>query len=170
MDTDDPQQSEISPPSLTTPEQALQNPLSQPTISGPEHVQLTTTESYSIRHTSGPLPSADELRQFGNIDKSLPDRIMVLAESEQTHRHALENKAVDAEIQSKSDSLKLQFRGQKMAFCIAILFLVSGTGLTLAGHPVAGSAFSGFIIITIASLFITGRLPNNKTEESDPNV
>ena len=173
-ETESPQPSDISTPSLTTPEQ-----IQQPEISSPPHhmeaigtgSRILTETSLTISRSSGPLPSAAELQQYGEIDASFPGRIMAMAETQAKHRQAIENQAVDAEIKGNRDMGMWMQRGQWMAFCLAVLFLGAGILLTLRGHPAVGGIALGTTVVSLAAVFVAGRVPSrNNTEESDHNA
>lgn len=51
----------------------------------PPSATLTVQQLYH----QGPLPSAIELRRYGEIDPAFPDRIMRMAESDLAHQHDL---------------------------------------------------------------------------------
>lgn len=96
---------------------------------------------------------------------------MAMAETQAKHRQAIENQAVDAEIKGNRDMGMWMQRGQWMAFCLAVLFLGAGTLLTLRGHPAVGGIALGTTVVSLAAVFVAGRVPSrNNTEESDHNA
>lgn len=51
-----------------------------------EHIiQSITIQKSTVR--SGPIPEAQELREYKQVDKTFPSRIMEMAEKEQSFRH-----------------------------------------------------------------------------------
>ncbi|MDQ7014115.1 MAG: DUF2335 domain-containing protein [Planctomycetota bacterium] len=168
-ETESPRPSDISTPSSTTPEQ-----IQQPEVSSPPHLEaigagslISTETSLTVTQSSGPLPPAAELQQYGEINASFPERIVAMAEAQAAHRRAVENRAVDAEIEDNRDMRKWMRRGQRMAFCLAVLFLVAGVWLTLEGHPAVGGIALGTTVVSLAAVFVAGRVPSRKTEEPD---
>lgn len=76
-----------------------------------KHVIQSAQVSYS-----GPLPPPAALKQYEDITAGLADRIVQMAESEMTHRHQIEAKAIDADIRL-ADSEYIERRiGQFLGF------------------------------------------------------
>ncbi len=113
--------------------------------------QLTVTE-----HFQGPLPAPKHLRQYNEIVPGAAERIIVMAEKEQEHRHSSEDLDLSA-------AIKQVTRGQWMAFILAIVFAGIAVWLTLSGFEVAGSVVFGSTIVGIVTAFIVG---NKKTKDS----
>ncbi|MGI9305113.1 MAG: DUF2335 domain-containing protein [Gammaproteobacteria bacterium] len=99
---------------------------------------------------AGPIPPASELKAYDEIVPGAADRIIKMAEKEQTNRHAAAGKALDAEIDDTR-------RGQMFGLAIGITAIVSGTILGLAGHPAAGSLISLTALASLVTAFILGR-------------
>ena len=54
-------------------------------ISGKKSVGVSMTQLHQ-----GPIPSAEEMRQYSQVFPDLPQRIVKMAEDEQKHRFAME--------------------------------------------------------------------------------
>lgn len=98
----------------------------------------------------GPLPRPEDLAAFGQIDKSLPDRIMKLAE---------ENNR--ANIVHRSDTLRSaaekDHSGQWLGFWLAIATIATSGIVTGLGYEVYGSILGGSTLVSLVTVFITGR-------------
>ena len=87
-------------------------------------VRSIEIESY----TSRPIPSPDEMEHYERINPGAANRLMRAFEDEQKHRHAIEDKSVDAAVAAEK-------RGQDYIFWLSILVIVSSTFIAFAGYP-----------------------------------
>jgi uncharacterized membrane protein len=104
------------------------------------------------------LPPPEILAGYEAVCPGAALRIIEMAEEQGTHRRAVENKAVDAQV----EGMRRQFRearlGQIFAFLIAVFFLGCGTYIaTAGGEPWAGALFGGIGLGGIVTTFIVGR-------------
>lgn len=106
----------------------------------------------------GPIPPAEELKKYRQVEKTAPDRIIRMAEMQQ-----------EASIKNKEYALKMNaiitIIGQIFGFLIAVLFI--GGGFYLINN---GQSFEGFATVlgtgfAIIGLFIKG----NKQDSSSQN-
>jgi uncharacterized membrane protein len=112
-----------------------------------------TVTSVSIR--SGPLPPAEEIEAYNRIIPDGANRVMTMAEKQSDHRIEIEKVAVDSQqAQGK--------RGQTFAFIIAILAILAAVYVTIIGHPVTGGVLGGGTVVSLVTVFITGRLTQMK--------
>jgi uncharacterized membrane protein len=107
---------------------------------------------------SGPLPPPRALAAYGEIDPSLIDRIVTMAEGEQRNRHDIER-----------TGLAIQARGQHYALTIGIVGLVVATLTSFAGHPVTGAVIGTVDLVALVSTFIYGsHLRHRDAAEDSP--
>jgi uncharacterized membrane protein len=122
---------------------------------------------------SGPIPAPEALRQYGDIHPDFPDRIIQMAEQEMKHRHRMEEKELDADIDYNEMIAKREdkeiLRGQVFAFLIGAITITCGTYATVKGHPMAGSFIGGTGVIGLVTAFILGRKGNTKYPEHSSN-
>jgi uncharacterized membrane protein len=90
----------------------------------------------------GPLPHPDYYERYAAIIPNGAERIIAMAEREQTQRHLMER------------------FGMASAFVLALVFLVAGSILVLSGHDQAGTVIITGTVLGLAGVFITGRLPD----------
>lgn len=120
---------------------------------------------------SGPIPHPKLLGEYEAISPGMADRIFSMAESEMKHRHAMEAKAMEADIEynnnwARNYAMEVRF-GQWFAFIVTIFLAVIGAVVILnGGSPVAGSVISGLGVGGIITTFILGR---SGTKEKDKN-
>jgi uncharacterized membrane protein len=99
---------------------------------------------------SGPLPHPKDLAAYDQIHPGAADRIIAMAEKEQAHRHAWEDK-----------SLKFDFSysilGIFLGFLIALALLLLAYVSSQAGHQNVALAFLAASTVGMVASFIKGR-------------
>jgi len=106
---------------------------------------------------SGPIPHPEVLARYNQIDETLVNRIVSMAENESSHRHRQETIELQARITHLKESDIDVKRGQVFAFIIVISFIVSGLLVALYGNPWAGGFISLGALAPIITAFIKGR-------------
>ena len=118
-------------------------------------------QAVSQQTFSGPIPPPSMLGEYDAVHDGLANRIVSMAESQQTHRQSLENKSVDAAIKTES-------RGQHYALFVSLLIIAGALYLIDSGKEIYGSILAGGTLTGLAYVFITGRkkekLASDKTE------
>ncbi|XKM13985.1 DUF2335 domain-containing protein [Orbaceae bacterium ac157xtp] len=92
-----------------------------------QEIALHKSESYS-----GPLPHPDILKKYNEIDPNFAQIIFSHFKDEQTHRHSIDNKAIDGAI--KSDK-----RAQWMAFSLSASVILLSFFCIYSDKEVAGA-------------------------------
>lgn len=117
---------------------------------------LATQQTTIIKQSySGPLPLAAEMERYANIDPTLPDRIMSLAEQQSIHRQRLENMAM-----ASSDYQRR--RGSYCATTIALSSIAGGVWCITQGYSAQGLAAILVPIAALAGAFIYGTKSEKK--------
>lgn len=122
----------------------------------PQDKEIIIQQLVVSEHFQGPLPAPKHLRQYDEIVSGAAERIITMAEKEQSHRHSYEDfdlKVVNNQIVT----------GQWMAFILTLIFAGIAVWLILSGFEVVGSVIFGTTIIGIATVFIVG----NKKPKDD---
>lgn len=102
----------------------------------------------------GPLPDPTSYAAFEQTTPGAGERILKMAESEQAHRHLLEDILTQAKVEDMRKLHGAVARGQWFAFLVAI-FLLGVCGLLVyTGHPVQGTALSGITLALIIASFV----------------
>ena len=99
---------------------------------------------------SGPLPATEDMAAYAELIPDGANRIMAMAERQQTHRIATETKVIDHQ-------LKESGRGQIFAFVVALVGIFIGAGLLFTDHFITGSLFEGGTLAYLVSLFLLGK-------------
>lgn len=106
------------------------------------------------RMFSGPLPSPEDFKAYGEAMQDAPQRILNMAEKQSEHRMIMERKLLN---RSTTESVL----GQIIGFLIAILFLGAAVWLGMSDHDV----LAGAIVTAISSLIIVFVLKKNPKDK-----
>jgi len=120
------------------------------------------TQSFIASLVSGPLPSSEEFARYESTHLGSADRILSMAEKEQSHRHSMESKAL-------SGGIAFKRRGQHYAFAICIVVIIVTMALIMFGHKLPGLIFGGgsLSLVALASVFITGRRSESAAKDKE---
>ena len=120
----------------------------------PEEAKIAYLEAQSFQ---GPLPPPSLFGQYEQILPGSADRILILAEKEQSHRHKWES---DVLVAQKSDV----GRGQWMGFGLGMAGLIVAFFCSYFGFPVVAAASIGTVLAGIVTAFLKGR-PNAEKDD-----
>lgn len=107
-------------------------------------VQAQISASYS-----GPLPPPDILIRYNEAVPGAAERIIAMAEEQSTHRMALENRVVDADIRRSN-------LGLIAGVVVALGFGAGSFVAIIAGQPVAGAIIGGVDLVALVGTFVYG--------------
>ncbi len=99
---------------------------------------------------SGPLPTP---QAFSEYDQALPgaaERILSMAEREQTHRHAIESGLLRME--SRNSGL-----GLLAGFILGLIGLLGGIYMVSQGADLAGAGVAFTALVSLVTVFVVGR-------------
>lgn len=100
------------------------------------------------------------LRGFDEVVDGGADRVIRMAESEQQHRHAMEERALSGAIASET-------RGQYLAVVICVLLIGATIALVLLGQPKVALLFGGVTLVALVTAFLRGRDKSKKSRSHD---
>lgn len=106
---------------------------------------------------SGPLPDAETLERYDNVIPNGADRIMKMAETQQSHRMGIESSVIS----SNSSQSKL---GQFFGFAIGVVGIGCGTFLAYTGHETVGGIIAGGTVVSLVSVFVIGKKSQQKED------
>ena len=112
-------------------------------------VRATAIQIHQQSAFSGPIPPPEFLREYDAIMPGLADRIVKMAEKQGDHRHGLETRAVNAEIERG----KL---GMISGFLVALLGISIGGVLIYHDKLLTGSIFAGGTLVALVGTFVFG--------------
>jgi uncharacterized membrane protein len=104
----------------------------------------------AIHQFHGPVPPPHILEGYKNVIHDAPERILRMAEKEQSGRLFRENKALNMEFASR-------FFGQVMAFLVVISGMAGGVFLVMKGNDFGGFTSMLGPLGIIAGLFVYDR-------------
>lgn len=99
-----------------------------------------TSSRYSF---AGPIPPPHLLKQYADILKDDGNRIVIMAEKEQEHRHNMDRRETSLVEKVAEQDLKRADRGQWLFFGLVILFVLAGLVGMFLERPLGG--FSGLV-------------------------
>lgn len=103
---------------------------------------------------SVPLHHPEILKKFAELNPDYPERILIMVETEQKHKHALEKEELQQNANSISKIFFERCLGQIFAFIIAIIGLFAGLFSILKGYSISGTILSGGTILSLVYTFI----------------
>ncbi|WP_257657658.1 DUF2335 domain-containing protein [Parapedobacter lycopersici] len=117
-----------------------------------------TATIVSYKSHSGPLPDAETLREYSEIIPDGAERIMRMAEKEQTFRHDHHREIVRRGLNQSST-------GQILGFILCVLLITGGIYLAINGNDLLGFAAIIVPAATLASAFIFQKKKDQKAED-----
>lgn len=112
-----------------------------------------------VTQYSGPLPPPESLASYDEISPGFANRIIAMAESEMTHRHEIEKKALTGDIWEARI-------GQVFGLLIGISTIIAGAITAINGAQWAGGFIGTGGVIGLVSVFIYGRKKQQDVEPS----
>lgn len=103
----------------------------------------------------GPIPSPSDLAEYDKILPGAADRLIAMAEEQGRHRRRLEEAVVKSDIERASTGLKF-------AFFLSLVIVCLGSLLIYYDHDWAGGGMIGTTLVSLAGLFITGKVLQKK--------
>jgi uncharacterized membrane protein len=134
------------------------NPEVVSSTSAPSRIVIRRLDSVSIFR--GPLPPAEELEKYNQVIPNGADRIMAMAEKEQSHRQNIES----LEVNSASSQIK---RGQFFGFTMSMSALVFAAYLFNMGRDGYAISLVCGNYLVIAGAFIGLRLWPNRNDDQE---
>ena len=109
------------------------------------------------RHHQGPLPTPEDMVSYNNIIPNGAERIMQMAEKEQSARLQFETKDQEERFEYLKQEQNIKKRGQWFACLSIIVFASISVYLIYSGSPTAGALLMGASLATVVLAFIAGR-------------
>jgi uncharacterized membrane protein len=119
---------------------------------GNQQVTLQVSQGFS-----GPIPPPDLLVGYERALPGSADRIIRLAEQEQIHRHAREDREDQLQRQVCAHIRVETTLGQVFALIIGVVAICAGTYSATHGAQWSGSVIGGGGVVGLVTAFILGR-------------
>lgn len=107
----------------------------------------------------GPIPHPSTLLEYDNVAPGLAERIVVMAEKEQSHRFECDKALIN-------EPIKATKRGQWMGFVIAALCICASFVLALLGFEVVAGIIGGATVVGLVTVFVTNK-PSKKENDKE---
>jgi|SaaInl7_200m_RNA_FD_contig_31_627498_length_928_multi_7_in_0_out_0_1 uncharacterized membrane protein len=135
-------------------------------------LKAVSIQQKSVRHYSGPIPNADELKNYEKIKKGLADRIVTMAEKRQDHAQTMEKEHLSTSGELAKTELKVSERSSKRStysalFLATILLGLAGWLISL-GHAGIGASLITANLVALVGIFITGIKSKKSLQYVDP--
>lgn len=128
------------------------------------HVPIATQQfQIQAQQFSGPIPPPALLGQYEEILPGMADRILQMAERQESHRHGIEKQAVTAEINRG-------YLGMASGFLVAICGLSIGGILLYGNKVVEGSVFAGVTLVSLVAVFVYGANKRSREREQKTRI
>ncbi len=130
---------------------------------------VTAIKSQLLKQNfQGPIPPPELLAGYDQIVPGAAERIISLAENETSHRHMMEQKALDAEIAGLKSEAGDTRIGQVFGLIIGLTTVIAGTYAATNGAPITGGVIGTSGVAGLVSAFIVGRKgrPNDENQPS----
>lgn len=124
-------------------------------------------EVVRIEATNGPLPPPSMLAGYEEVLSGAADRIVLMAESQQTHRHAIERMVISSNIANER-------LGTIVGGLLAVLGILGSFALLFLGKSIEGFAAVLLELVSLAAVFINSQHTGKdeleaKRKQSDGN-
>ena len=106
---------------------------------------------------SGPLPRPEDFAKYKTALPDAPERILTMAEKQQSHRIEMESTIV-------REDIALSKRGQILGFIITLFFGSISVWLGLEGHDWLAGVIATAVIGTLAAIFVLKKEPSVKND------
>ena len=118
----------------------------------PQQAQASNQQITTVQQAlyTGPIPQPNHLEHYDKICPGAADRIISMAEKEQSHQHSVEKDAIAGEISERR-------LGQLLAFGIAFATIGVGAYTGINGAEITGSFIGVGGVTGLAWIFIKGR-------------
>ncbi len=139
------------------------NPQLQQVVDNIEHIPEENRGRaimHTLEMTSGPLPAPEQLAKYDEVVPGAADRIIAMAESNQTHRQENESKIINEE-------LKFNERGQIYGFAITAGLIAAACYMVRIDSAIFGALFGISGAAGILTQIFKAILPQQKEKQKD---
>ncbi|MDO1509965.1 MULTISPECIES: DUF2335 domain-containing protein [unclassified Neisseria] len=109
------------------------------------------------KHHMRPLPAPEDMARYSNIIPNGAERIMQMAEKEQTARLQMEDKEQRERFNFLKQEQEIKKRGQLFGCLSVIVFAAISFYLIYSGSPTAGASLMGASLVAVVLAFVAGR-------------
>lgn len=122
-----------------------------------ERIQCAIVHQSQRSVFQGPLPHPEILKGYDLIIPGAAERILVMAEKEQTHR-------IDSDRYIIEEQMTQFKRGQMMGFILCLVLIVVAIVFAFLGHVVLATIILSGTIVSLAMIFVLRKKPDTKSQ------
>jgi len=126
-----------------------------------QHIGAMVVEELYEEFHQGPLPAPRQLTAYEQTLPGAAERIMTMAESEQSHRHGSERLIIRSEI-------VLKFIGQSLAFLSLVAMLALLAYMVREGYPQQAAALGAVMLTGVVGLFLAPKFFHRPVKAPPP--
>ena len=108
------------------------------------------------------IPSPQELAQYKEVDSRFPDYFFETAIEEQKHRHEMDKAKMKVLRKSESRTERINWWGMLFAFLSIVVCMGVAAWALYLDRPWFAGIFGGIGIMSIVSIFVTGKADSIK--------
>jgi uncharacterized membrane protein len=128
-----------------------QRPSPTPTTVGTQPTSAIVSAHFEHKQTfSGPIPHPDVLARYDQVCPGAADRIIGMAERQETHRQSLEVRVIWS-------NTRVQLLGPILGFILALAIIALGGWLLATGRPLEGLSALVLAAAGIVVPFVVGK-------------
>ena len=113
----------------------------------------------------GPIPPPSTLEGYERVVVGSAERIISMAEKEQSHRHDMDKENVSIEKTYLNNERNRDRLGQWFGAGISLFSLSLATYLAIHGQPVVGGIIGGTTVVALVTAFVVGRVVSDKSDQ-----
>ncbi len=128
-----------------------------------EHSQREDGTIFQASFRIGPIPDPITLEQYNRILPDAANRIVSMAEKEQEHRHRMQEKLIDAQVNDTKQERDERRLGQIFGLSIGVVSILAGSITAILASPIAGGFIGSAGVVGLVSVFVLGRREQQNT-------
>ena len=133
-------------------------------VVGSEYSQQEDRAIIEASFRTGPIPDPITLEQYNRVLPNAADRIVSMAEKEQEHRHRMQEKLINAQVNDTQQEREERRLGQIFGLSIGVVSIVAGSITAILASPIAGGFIGSAGVIGLVSVFVLGRREQQNTQ------
>ena len=142
-------------------------------VSNPDFIKrlerdVSTAVMQVTKMHSGPLPDPETLAGYERVAPGSAERIILMAEKQQDHRHNNENKQLSLHETMINGDCSMKKRGQWFGLFSVLIVSMFSFYLAFLGHISASVTVITVVLIGLTSVFVMGRIARQKEKPEEP--
>ncbi|MDH7461461.1 DUF2335 domain-containing protein [Chitinophagaceae bacterium 26-R-25] len=110
-----------------------------------------------MQYHQGPIPPANELQRYNEVNPGFADRIISMAEREQKARLELNLSSSEKVFEIEKNKVSIIKRGQWFALVLVIFILFFASFVAYLGYANAAAGLVGAVVVGVIVAFVGGK-------------